>query len=273
MNLITFLSDFGTKSGYVAQMKGVATAIAPQVKCIDISHGIPPQDIQAGALVLQNSVSYFPKGTIHVAVVDPGVGTKRRGIVVLTRTQILVGPDNGLLIPAARSLGTFRVYEITNPLLQREKVSKTFHGRDIFAPIAAHILNGVSFDKIGPEIYDYVDLRFPLAVRKDDVIDANVLLIDDFGNVITNVEYKQIETMAKPGDEIVLSVGKKKHKLKFVESYGFVKKGDLLATVGSSGLLEISINQGNASEFLTVHREDAISFDFSEISKDNAIGG
>ncbi|MDG6229019.1 MAG: S-adenosyl-l-methionine hydroxide adenosyltransferase family protein [Candidatus Thermoplasmatota archaeon] len=257
MNVITFLSDFGMKSGYVSQMKGVANTIMPQVRCIDITHEIPCHDIHAGAFVLMNAAAYFPTGTVHVAVVDPGVGTKRRGIVVLTQTQIFVGPDNGLLIPAARSLGTFRVYEITNHHYQGKSVSHTFHGRDIFAPVAAHILRGISFDSIGSQIHDFVDFRFPLSVRNtDDTIDAQVLFVDDFGNIITNIEQDTMGDLFASGRDITIYIGKQKRSLKFVDTYGSLNPGVLLCTFGSSGLLEISINQGNAAESLHVTRDD-----------------
>jgi len=264
MNVITFLSDFGMKSGYVSQMKGVANTIMPQVRCIDITHEIPCHDIQTGAFVLMNAAHHFPTGTVHVAVVDPGVGTKRRGIVVLTQTQIFVGPDNGLLIPAARFLGNFCVYDITNPLLQNKSVSHTFHGRDIFAPVAAHILRGISFDSIGPQIHDFVDFRFPLCVRNtDDTIDVQVLFVDDFGNIITNIEQGAMGGLFAPGGDITLVHGQHKSTLKFVETYGLVHPGILLCTFGSSGFLEISMNQGNAAESLHVTRNDTLKLDVS----------
>lgn len=264
MNIITFLSDFGMKSGYISQMKGVVNTVMPQVRCIDITHGIPCQDIHTGAFVLMNTAPYFPTGTVHVAVVDPGVGTKRRGIVVLTQTQIFVGPDNGLLIPAARLLGPFRVYEITNRLYQRKSVSNTFHGRDIFAPVAAHILRGISFDSIGPQIYDFVDFRFPISVRNtDDTIDAHVLFVDDFGNVITNIEQGVMEDLFTTVNDIILSINEQKSMVKLVDTYKSVQPGELLATFGSNGFLEICMNQGNAAESLNVKIKDTLKIGVS----------
>ena len=271
MNVLTFLSDFGMKSGYVGQMKGVALTLAPQVKCVDISHDVPAHDIVAGAFILRNSVGFFPKGTVHVAVVDPGVGTKRRGIVVLTQRHIFVGPDNGLLIPAARFIGDFRVYEITNPRLQGDNASNTFHGRDIFTPVAAHVINGISFDTIGPQIQDFVDLQFPRAEKNGSGFDAKVLFIDDFGNIITNIEENQIKGTIRSGDQLILGSGSKKTSLRFVDSYGSVKKGELLATIGSSGFLEISVNQGIASKLLKKERNDMITLNFPGVSKDDPI--
>ena len=160
MKLMTLLSDFGNKSNYVSQMKGVALSIT-DTRIEDISHEITPHNIREGAFVLKTSVQYFPVGTVHVAVVDPGVGTARKGLVIATRTQILVGPDNGLLIPAASSMGDFTVYEIANPNIMLNSVSNTFHGRDIFTPVAAHILNGLPFEQIGPIAVSYTHLTLP----------------------------------------------------------------------------------------------------------------
>ncbi len=267
MNIITFLSDFGSKSSYVAQMKGVANLIAPQVKCIDISHEISPYNIRIGAFILRSASYYFPKGTIHVAVVDPGVGTNRRGIVVVTQSQIFIGPDNGLLIPAARTFGNFLVYWIKNPELQRKTISNTFDGRDVFVPVAANILNGMPFHRIGPQVQDYVDLQFLPAIRKGNMVEANVLFIDDFGNIITNVEYNHIQDLLQSGKEISLIIGKTKTSVKFMDSYGFVKQGEALATIGSTGFLEISVNQGSASQILNIYQDARFILDFSDISK------
>jgi S-adenosyl-L-methionine hydrolase (adenosine-forming) len=271
MNVLTFLSDFGIKNSYVAQMKGVALSIASQVKCYDICHQVPAHDIESGAFLLRSAVDFYPKGTVHVAVVDPGVGTSRKGIVVLTQKHIFVGPDNGLLIPAARSQGSFRVFEITNPRLQRIQLSKTFHGRDIFTPVASHIINGISFDTIGPQIQDFVDLQFPVAIKNEAGFEAKVLYVDDFGNIITNIEHQQIKDMISTGAQLLLRSGAKETPIKLVDSYGFVEKGELLATVGSSGFLEISVNQGNASILLKKERKDTITLDFIDISKDDHV--
>ena len=152
---ITFLSDFGMKNSYIAQMKAVASSIT-DARLIDITHNITPHNIKEGAFILKTTVPFFPAGTVHVAVVDPGVGTNRKGIVIVTRSQILVGPDNGLLVPAAQALGDFNVYEITNQKLMVLPVSNTFHGRDIFTPVAANIINGVPFEAVS-----YTHLTLP----------------------------------------------------------------------------------------------------------------
>lgn len=257
MKMITFLSDFGSKSNYVPQMKGVLHSMT-DAKTVDITHDITPHNIREGAFILRTSVPFFPVGTVHVAVVDPGVGTARRGIVVTTRTQILVGPDNGLLIPTARYLGDFYVYEIVNPNLMLNSISNTFHGRDIFTPVAAHILNGVSFDQIGPIITDFVDLDFGKFEIKDKTVTGKVIYIDNFGNIITNIEGTSLNQVLNFDNKIMVFIGDKQVKLPFVITYDNVKKNEILATIGSSDLLEIAQNQGNAAKKLGIKADDDI---------------
>lgn len=262
MKLMTFLSDFGTKSNYVSQMKGVALSLT-DAKIIDITHDITPQDIREGAFVLMSSIIHFPVGTVHVAVVDPGVGTIRRGIVITTQTQIFVGPDNGLLIPAARNLGNFTVYEITNQNLMIKNVSNTFHGRDVFTPVAANILNGVMFDQIGPIINDYINLDFGKFDIRDKTANGKTIYIDSFGNIVTNIDGVRLTNVLNYDKKIMLFLGDKRLEIPFVKSYNFVKKGELLATIGSSNLLEISLNQGNAAKKLQVKPDEDIKILFS----------
>jgi len=256
MKLITFLTDFGLKSGYVAQMKGVLHSLSSEVTCVDISHQISPQNIREGAFLLRSVIPYFPRGTIHVGVVDPGVGTQRRGIVIATRRHIFVGPDNGLLFPAARLFGDFAAYEITNQSLFKNPVSHTFHGRDIFTPVAAHICNGLAFDKIGPRIEDVVELSFQKPSILEHLIMGNVLYIDGFGNIVTNICSKEIEDIASIGDELILQINNERKRILFARSYAQVEENTLLAVIGSTGFLEISMNQGNASKTLHVSADD-----------------
>lgn len=262
MKLMTFLSDFSNKSNYVPQMKGVALSMT-DVKIVDITHDITPHNIREGAFVLQTTVPFFPVGTVHVAVVDPGVGTTRRGIVVTTKTHILVGPDNGLLIPAARYLGNFTVYEIANPNLMLNPISNTFHGRDVFIPVAAHILNGVIFEHIGHIINDFVNLDFGRFEITDKTVTGKIIYIDNFGNIITNIDGFKLRQVLSYDKKIMLFSGSKKLEIPFVKSYNFVKKGELLATVGSSNLLEISLNQGKAGKKLGAKPDDEVKILFN----------
>jgi S-adenosylmethionine hydrolase len=261
MKLMTFLSDFGIKSNYVSQMKGVALSLT-DARIVDITHDIAPQDIREGAFVLMSSIRHFPTGTVHIAVVDPAVGTIRRGIVIATQTQILVGPDNGLLIPAARNLGDFTVYEIINQNLMLKTVSNTFHGRDVFTPVAANILNGIMFDQIGPIINEFVDLDFGKFDIRDQTATGKTIYIDSFGNIVTNIDGASIKHVLSYDKKIMLFIGDKRLEIPLVKSYNFVKKGEFLATIGSSDLLEISLSQGNAAKKLQVKPDEDIKILF-----------
>lgn len=261
MKTITLLTDFGTENGYVAQMKGVIAGIT-DARVIDITHEIPPQSVRKAAFILQTVVPYYPVGTVHVAVVDPGVGTERRGLVITTRSHVLVGPDNGVLVPAARFLGDFTVYEITNKTHVLKEISNTFHGRDVFAPIAAHILEGIPFETLGRRITDFVDLDFGQGEVTEKTATGKVIFIDRFGNIITNISGLKIRDVLPFGKQIMVFVGDQTVPVPFVASYGFVKNNELLATIGSSNYLEISMNQGNAAQKLLVKEDDEVKLLF-----------
>jgi S-adenosylmethionine hydrolase len=249
MRRITFLSDFGTKDGYVAQMKGVVSSIT-DARLIDITHEIAPHNVREGAFILWTTAPYFPVGTVHVAVVDPGVGTERKGLVITTKKQILVGPDNGLLLPAAHLLNDFVVYEITNPKYMLHPLSRTFHGRDIFAPVAAYISRGVPFSEIGTPTSHFVDLEFRLGEHQGDRIVGKILYVDRFGNLITNIPSDILPKDIEGKSLTIVSGGGKWEHLPFVSAYGFVQKGSVCLTVGGNHFLEVSVNQGNAAETL-----------------------
>lgn len=261
MKRITFLSDFGTKEGYVAQMKGVVCSIT-DARIIDITHEISPHNVREGAFILWTTAPFFPLGTIHVAIVDPGVGTERKGLVITTKKQILVGPDNGLLLPTAHLLGDFVVYEITNPKYMIHPLSRTFHGRDIFAPVAAYIARGVPFDEIGTQTTHFVDLQFQLGEHQGDRIVGKVLYVDRFGNLMTNIPQEILPSDIEQKNISVVSGDHRWEQVPFVSSYGFVKQGGMLLTIGSSHFLEISVNQGNAAQLLGIGVDADIQFLF-----------
>jgi len=241
MSVISLLSDFG--SVYPAQMKGVILNIDPTAVLVDIAHDIPPQDIAAGAFALMITIPYFPEGTIHLAVIDPGVGSDRRPVLVESGGHLLVGPDNGLLIPAAYRLSQdIIVRKITNEDLF-STVSFTFHGRDIFAPVAAYLSNGLKPSDIGEEIKDYVKLDFATPQVKDKRVLARVIFIDGFGNLITNISGEHILNFFNYNDKLVVE----NRIISFVHTYTQVKSGEMLMLIGSHGYLEISINSGNAA--------------------------
>lgn len=253
--VITLLSDFGDV--YPASMKGMILNINPTSNIVDISHSVPRHDVRAGAFMLMVSAKYFPSGTVHIAVVDPGVGTKRRSIAIRAESpdfgrHYFVGPDNGLLIPAARSIGDFEAYEITNKKLVRESISGTFHGRDIFAPVGAHISKGLDICDVGEMVFDFVDLDFGKVIKKNGTLEGRVIFIDSFGNVVTNIPAGMAEF--RHGD--ALEVDKK--RVLFLSSYGFCSEGEPLALIGSHGFIEIAINRGSAAEFFNKNQGDEI---------------
>jgi len=261
MPLITLLSDFGLKDPYVAEMKAVVLNICPQARLVDISHNIEKFNIRMGAFVLASAVSYFPKDAIHVAVVDPGVGTKRRALLVEAKGAFFVGPDNGLLMLAAERLGIRHVYNITNRRFMLSRVSHTFHGRDIFAPVAAHLAKGgCKPSDFGSEIRDYVVPRFVKPRLTRNALFGEVLHVDDFGNIVTNVSRAEFEkTGIREGAVLRFRLGDRVIKLRFCSTYGEVPVGKSLALIGSHDFLEISINQRNASKKFGAKVGDAIA--------------
>lgn len=249
--VVGLLSDFGLKDPYVAEMKAIILSICEDAHIIDISHGIRKFDVRMGAFLLASAVPHFPKGTVYVAVVDPGVGTERRSIVVETKRSLLVGPDNGLLVLAAQREGAKHVHEITNTALTLTRVSKTFHGRDIFAPTAAHLANGQPSSTVGPEIKDYVVPKYAKSAWKDGILIGEVLHIDDFGNIITNISEEDLSRIGvKQGASLLARLERKVLRLEYGSAYGDVDVNELLAVIGGYDFLEIAINQGNAAEKL-----------------------
>lgn len=253
--VITLLSDFGDV--YPASMKGAIYGINGSANIVDISHSVPAHDVRAGAFILMISAVSFPSDTVHIAVVDPGVGTQRRALAIRADSDFhgvhyFIGPNNGLLIPAAKSLGNFSVYEIANTSLFRKHVSSTFHGRDIFAPVGAHISNGLDISVVGKQIFDYVELDFGKGLKKDGSLQGSIIFVDMFGNLVTNISSDMVDF--QPGD--ILDI--QNVRVLFLKSYGFCRKGEPLALLGSHGFLEIAVNRGNAAQFFNKKPGDEI---------------
>jgi S-adenosylmethionine hydrolase len=245
--IITLLSDFGLKDPYVAEMKAVILSIHPQARIVDITHEVEKFNIRMGAFVLASATQYFPPSTIHVAVVDPGVGTKRRPIIVETKRSYYVGPDNGLLMLAAQKEGVGHVYHVNNPQYMLPRVSRTFHGRDIFAPVAAHLATKRP-SEFGPEIQDYAFPEFAKSHIGASELLGEVLHIDDFGNIISNISAEDLEKMGiREGGSLRVKLDGKTLTVKLCSAYGEVPAKTPLAIIGSNDFLEISINQGSAS--------------------------
>jgi S-adenosylmethionine hydrolase len=250
MSIISLLSDFGQKDPYVAEMKAVMLSINPQACIIDITHEIEKFNIRVGGYVLASASPYFPRNTVHVAVVDPGVGTKRRPIIVETSRNIYVGPDNGLLILAAYKEKITNVYSIKNSRYMLSKVSKTFHGRDIFAPAAAYLTIGIKPSDFGCELNDYIFPEFIKPKMKEGELMGEVLSIDRFGNIISNISEEELEFAGfNKGDSLVVTLGNNSSNVPFCSAYGEVPVGTLLTLVGSSNFLEAAANQGSALKF------------------------
>jgi len=245
--IITLTTDFGLKDPYVAEMKAVILSISPSATIVDVTHEIEKFNIRMGAYILASASSYFPKGTIHVAVVDPGVGTKRRPILIQTKHDFYIGPDNGVLVLAAENKGIKHIFEISNRKLMLPKISKTFHGRDIFAPAAAHLANGTSPSEFGQEIHEIVTPEFAKIVRRKNMLVGEVLHTDSFGNIITNLGEKELELTGIKG-MVNIQLKNVRLKLKLCKAYAEAKPEEPFAIIGSHNFLEISINQGNAAQ-------------------------
>jgi S-adenosyl-L-methionine hydrolase (adenosine-forming) len=251
--MITLTSDFGLKDPYVAEMKGVILSINPKAALVDITHEIDKFNIRMAAFILASAAPYFPQGTVHLAVVDPGVGTERRAIVIQTKKAFLVGPDNGVLMIAAQNQEIESIHQLSNPNLMLPKTSNTFHGRDIFAPAAAYIDKGVQPSEFGPEIKDPVISQFSTVKHGSDGLRGEVLQIDGFGNIITNVKE---ENLVK--GKLNVKLPKVSLKIKFAKKYGEAEPQKPIFLVGSHGFVEIALNQGNAAAKFHVKAGDKI---------------
>ncbi|MGQ9551538.1 MAG: SAM hydrolase/SAM-dependent halogenase family protein [Candidatus Bathycorpusculaceae bacterium] len=255
--LITLTTDFGLKDHYVAEMKAVILSISPDTTIIDITHDVEKFNIRMGAYILASATPYFPKGTIHLAIVDPGVGAERRPLLIQTEKSFYIGPDNGLLVLAAKNQNIKHVYELRNPRLMLPKISDTFHGRDIFAPAAAHLANGTPPTEFGPETRRITNPEFAKIVRKKNVLIAEVLHIDSFGNIITNLKEKDLEK-ADIKKALTVTMKNVRLNLKLCKAYSEVGPREPLAVIGSHNFLEISINQGDAANQFKVKAKEKL---------------
>jgi S-adenosylmethionine hydrolase len=257
MRIITLTTDFGTDDWFVGTMKGVIATINPSATVVDVSHAIPSGDIRAGAFALAASYKYFPIGTVHLAIVDPGVGSKRRRIAVQTERYLFVGPDNGVLSFAVRSEEIRSVRALENETYFLKPVSQTFHGRDVFAPIAAHLARGVSIAKLGPAVTNFVRLDWPEPKAVGKSTQGEVIYIDRFGNAITNIP---ASTVSRPGSEHFEIFKGRKRICRIGTHYQSVSERQAVAVPGSSGYLEIAVNGGNASAMLGLRAGDRVTF-------------
>lgn len=248
---VTLLTDYGLEDGFVAACHGVIARITPSARIIDVSHLVPPGDVRRGAAILAQTVPYLPEG-VHVAVVDPGVGTSRRAVAVAAGDRIFVGPDNGVLSWCIPDSGA-RAFELTNPKLWLAPLSATFHGRDIFAPVAAHLAAGLDITSVGTEFdaADLVSLPRPTRRVQDGTVDGEVLTIDRFGNVQLSVTADDLRRIgAVTGVPLRVILGRRVLTVPYGETFGAVPPGELVALVDSAGRLALAVNSGNAAQRL-----------------------
>jgi len=254
--IITLTTDFGLQDHYVSAMKAVMLGIAPDVRFVDVSHEIPAQDIMAGAWVVKNTAFLYPPGTVHLVVVDPGVGTSRHPIALKIKDQYFVGPDNGIFSLLFKEY-EYEAYKLNNSNYWAQGLSNTFHGRDVFAPVSAHLSTGVSLDEVGEPIDDLVTYHWAVPIADKDGLQGWVVHIDRFGNLITNISDELIEDHLKR-KSVKIYVGNTMLD-KVVSTFGDVEEGEPAAFIGSSGMLEIGINKGNAARMLSVDKGAQIS--------------
>lgn len=250
--IVALTTDFGLEDAYVGILKGVILSRCPGARLVDVTHGLPPQDVLAGVLALEAARPYFPRGTIHLAVVDPGVGTERAALAVGTERDWFVAPDNGLLSFVSRE-EILEVRRIENSAILLRPTSRTFHGRDVFAPAAAHLAAGRPPEELGPEAPLPRPLGLPIPRAAPGGLVGEVLAFDHFGNALTNVRREDL-----PASTTCLRVGE--WTLPLVPTYGAVPPGQALGLVGSSGRVEISVREGSAQRELGMQRGDPVVF-------------
>ena len=250
---VCFLTDFGLTDDFVGTCHGVIKRIAPDAQIIDVTHGIPAQAVLQGALVLANTLPYMPVG-VHLAVVDPGVGGSRRAIVVRDREgRLYVGPDNGLLLPAAERAGIDEVRELANPAYALESISRTFHGRDLFSPAAAHLALGVPMEDLGPSLEPDALVRLDLPVARFDegTIDAIALFVDSFGNIALNLTRDDVERVGVvPGTRLELELAGERYYAIAARTFADARTGDVILYEDSYRNMCVAISRGNAASLL-----------------------
>ncbi len=248
MSIVTLITDYGTKDYYVGAMKGVMLSIKPNLRMVDITHEIAPHHVAHGAFVLWQSLKWFPRSTVHLVVVDPSVGTKRRAIVARCNGQLVVAPDNGLLTFAYKELPIEEVRSLENRDYAGDWLSSTFHGRDLFAPAAAHLAANLPMKELGPIVDDIELLPLdPIAKITGRTVEGQVLYVDRFGTLVTNIWRGQLVEMGVRFDQIGVEIDGQLIGTVHT-TFGDVPPGESVALIGSCGLLEIGVNQGSASE-------------------------
>ena len=250
---VTFLTDFGLQDDFVGTCHGVIKRIAPEAQIIDITHGIPPTAVLQGALVLANTIEYMPVG-VHLAVVDPGVGGPRRALALRdAEHRIYVGPDNGLLLPAAGRAGIVEVHELTNPEYALPSISRTFHGRDLFSPAAAHLARGVALGELGPPLDPeaLISLDLPSPIVADGAVVATLLYIDSFGNIALNLTRDDVEQIGiVSGTRVELELAGERYYAVMARTFADARAGDVILYEDSYRNVSVAISRGSAARML-----------------------
>ncbi len=266
MPFISLLTDFGLEDPYAGIMKGVILSALPEVSIVDLSHHVDPQDLKAAAFLIDASYSWFPKKTVHVIVIDPGVGSSRAIVAMAAAGHFFLAPDNGVLTRVLENATVDALVRVENPHYFIHPVSRTFHGRDIFAPVAAYMAGGKELSNLGPPMPPSELARLELPVPHLSDADSNapalvgeVVAIDRFGNLITNLEEKRLQQFAPARDLSGLCIDIGGHVIRGLSfAYQSVSPGELLALIGSRGFLEISVNEGNAGRFCRTEKGDCV---------------
>jgi S-adenosylmethionine hydrolase len=249
---VALLTDFGTRDHYVGAMKGVVLGVCPHATLVDITHDVPPQDVLTGTLELAAAYRYFPPGAVFVVVVDPGVGSHRRAIAAEAGAYRFVAPDNGVLTTVLREATPVRAVELTNPAYARATISRTFEGRDRFAPAAGWLARGIPLDEFGPGVSDYTLIGVPVAAVYGNRVEGVVLRVDRFGNLITTIDRATVERVAR-GQDVLVTVAKTTIA-GVVDTYAEAPEQGVCALFGSSDRLEIAVRNGSAASLLALGR-------------------
>ncbi len=256
--IVTLTTDFGLADEYTGAVKGVILSIAPDVKIVDITHQIPKYNIRKGALVLRSIIPYFPPGSIHLGIVDPGVGSERSILIIKTRSgKYLVGPDNGLLYPAAMREGVSKIIKFTNLEYSLKRFSDTFHGRDIMAPIVGYLAKNISLEEFGCETENIVQLKLEYYKLLENGVEGHVIDVDDFGNIITSIPAEILfENLNKTPEFLTLLTREGRFEAKMGRIFADTCEGGLVILPGSKGFIEIAVNKGDAAKNLRLKSGD-----------------
>ena len=266
MAIITLLTDFGQESFFPAAMKGVIMGICPAARIVDITHAVPEHDIIAGGYALYATYRNFPAGTVHVAVVDPGVGSERNIVAVRMHGYTFLAPDNGLMSFLLKSDTPEQIFTVENRELMAQQISPTFHGRDIFAYVAAHLACGLPIDQVGPRRRELVRLDISSARVSEQGVSGEIVSIDRFGNLVSNIRASMLP--ADPAERTVITIAVSRHVVTGVKrTYADVAVGELVAYIGSSGLLEIGRNRGSARDVLGAGIGHPVQVAFAPVGK------